>query len=228
MSSRRRGAAALLALGLIAGCGSASAGDRPAAAASAPAASRPATPSVTPSTTPSTTPSASATSAVDAAAGFRSPRTYADVALPVRLRIPVIGVDASLEQLGLASDGTIAAPRRWEDAGWYTAGPRPGQPGPAVILGHVDSVSGPAVFYRLAGLAPGTLVLVDRADGSTVRFRVSGKLQVAKSQFPADLVYGPTLAPSLRLVTCGGVFDRRTRHYTDNIVLTAVPEQQAP
>jgi sortase (surface protein transpeptidase) len=146
----------------------------------------------------------------------------------VRLRIPVIGVDAPLEHLGLASDGAIAAPRRWEDAGWYAAGPRPGQPGPAVILGHVDSVSGPAVFYRLAGLAPGTPVLVDRADGSTVRFRVSGRLQVAKSQFPADLVYGPTLAPSLRLVTCGGVFDRRTRHYTDNIVLTAVPEQQAP
>jgi sortase (surface protein transpeptidase) len=164
---------------------------------------------------------------VDAAAGFRSPRTYADVAPPVRLRIPAIGVDASIERLGLDVDGTIAAPQRWGDAGWYAAGPRPGQPGPAVILGHVDSGTGPAVFYRLAALAAGTLVLVDRADGTTARFRVSGRLQVAKSQFPADLVYGPTLSPSLRLVTCGGDFDRRTRHYTDNIVLTAVPDRSA-
>ena len=143
----------------------------------------------------------------------------------MRLRIPAIGVDAPLEHLGLDAAGAIAAPRQWQDAGWYEAGPRPGQPGPAVLLGHVDSDTRPAVFYRLSGLAPGALVLVDRADRTTVRFRVQGRMQVAKSQFPADLVYAPTLAPSLRLVTCGGKFDRGSRHYRDNIVVTAVPER---
>ena len=214
MRAGRRGAA-LLALGVLTGCGNSSPADPSAASAAATVA----------------TPTRSAPagmSAADAAAGFKSPRNYADVALPVRLRIPAIGVDAPLVRLGLDADGTIAAPRRWGDAGWYAAGPRPGQPGPAVILGHVDSTTGPAVFHRLAAVAAGTPVLVDRADGTTVRFRVSGRLQVAKSQFPADLVYGPTLSPSLRLVTCGGDYDRRTRHYTDNVVLTAVPDRGSP
>jgi sortase (surface protein transpeptidase) len=176
-------------------------------------------------------PRASATSppaAADAAAQFRSPRTAAVVPLPVRLRIPSIGVDAPLEQVGLERDGTIAAPKHPQDAAWYTGGPRPGQPGPAVLLGHVDSNKAPAVFYLLATLKPGAQVLVYRADRSTVRFRVSGRIQVAKSQFPADLVYGPTLAPALRLVTCGGIFDKKAGHYRDNIVVSAVPEVASP
>jgi sortase (surface protein transpeptidase) len=146
----------------------------------------------------------------------------------VRLRIPAIGVDAPLERLGLEPDGTITAPHRWADAGWYQDGPRPGQPGPAVLLGHVDSRTGPAVFARLAALPAGAVVLVDRTDGTTVRFRVQGRLQVAKSRFPADLVYAPTLAPSLRLVTCGGTFDRGTGHYRDNVIVTAVPLSGSP
>ncbi len=199
---------AVLTVAALTGCGSRA----PAAAPAAPEASA------------STAAPRTAGSAVDAATGFRSPRTYAAVAPPVRLRIPAIGVDAPLERLGLDVDGAIAAPHRFQDAGWYEDGPRPGQPGPAVLLGHVDSRTEPAVFYRLAGLAPGALVLVDRADRTTARFRIEGRMQVAKSQFPADLVYAPTLAPSLRLVTCGGTYDRRTGHYRDNIVLTAVPE----
>jgi sortase (surface protein transpeptidase) len=177
------------------------------------------------------TPRGSATSppaAADAAAQFRSPRKVAAVPVPVRLRIPSIGVDAPLEQVGLDRAGSIAAPRRYQDAAWYTGGPRPGQPGPAVLLGHVDSTSGPAVFYRLATLKPGAQVLVYRADKSIVRFLVSGRIQVAKSRFPAELVYAPTLAPALRLVTCGGSFDRNTGHYRDNVVVSAVPEVPAP
>ena len=205
-------AVAVLSVAALTGCG----GRHPTAANAAPAAAG----------VPRSSPSPSGSrAAADAAAGFRSPRVYADVAPPVRLRIPAIGVDAPLEHLGLDADGAIAAPRQWQDAGWYEAGPRPGQPGPAVLLGHVDSDTRPAVFYRLSGLAPGALVLVDRADRTTVRFRVQGRMQVAKSQFPADLVYAPTLAPSLRLVTCGGKFDRGSRHYRDNIVVTAVPER---
>jgi sortase (surface protein transpeptidase) len=153
---------------------------------------------------------------------FRSVRTYPAVAEPVRLRIPSIGVRTGLEHLGLAADGTIAAPAEWQTAGWYEKGPRPGQPGPAVIVGHVDSRSGPAVFHRLPELRPGARVLVDLADGTTARFTVDGRQQVAKSQFPADLVYAPTLETVLRLVTCGGAFDAGTGHYRDNIIVTAV------
>ena len=129
----------------------------------------------------------------------------------MRLRIPAIGVDTPLQRLGLDASGAIEAPRRWREAGWYTGSARPGLPGPAVILGHVDSTSGPAVFYRLASLRPGDAVQVTRADRSRVVFRVSDRRQVAKSRFPTDLVYGPTLEPSLRLVTCGGYVDRTIR-----------------
>jgi hypothetical protein len=154
---------------------------------------------------------------------FRSVRTYRGVAAPVRLRIPAIGVSTGLQQLGLAADGSIAAPTRWEVAGWYAKGPRPGQPAPAVIAGHVDSRAGPAVFYRLRELRAGAQVYVDRADGSTIRFRVTERRQVAKSAFPADLVYTPTLRPILHLVTCGGTFDAASGHYRDNVVVTAEP-----
>src|SRR4051794_16217748 len=143
----------------------------------------------------------------DPAAGFRSPRTHTTVALPVRLRIPAIGVDTPLLRLGLDAHGAVEPPASWHEAGWYTGSVRPGQPGAAVLLGHVDSTSGPAVFYRLASLRSGDAVEVFRADGTRVLFRVSGRLEVAKSRFPTDLVYAPTLEPSLRLVTCGGTFD---------------------
>lgn len=161
-------------------------------------------------------------SASDPAAGFRSPRTHPTVALPVRLRIPAIQVDTKLESLGLDRQGAVQAPSAWQEAGWYTGSARPGQAGPAVILGHVDSTSGPAVFYLLSSLKPGDAVQVTRADGSTVVFHVSGQQEVAKSQFPTDLVYAPTLEPSLRLVTCGGTFDKKTHHYRDNVILSAV------
>jgi sortase (surface protein transpeptidase) len=160
-------------------------------------------------------------SASDPAAGFRSPRTHPTVALPVRLRIPAIGVDAPLERLGVDKHGEVQTPA-WQKAGWYTGSARPGQAGPAVILGHVDSASGPAVFYRLEFLRPGDDVEVTRADGSRIVFHVSGQQKVAKSRFPTDLVYGPTLEPSLRLVTCGGSFDAKSHHYRDNIIVSAV------
>jgi sortase (surface protein transpeptidase) len=171
----------------------------------------------------------SAPSAAAAASRFRSPRTPAEVAVPVRLRIPSIGVDARLDQVGLDPDGTIAAPTSYQNAAWYAGGPKPGERGPAILLGHVDSKNtGPAVFFKVATLKEGAEVLVDRKDGSTVRFRVSGRIQVAKDRFPANIVYGPTLAPSLRLVTCGGKFNYHTNHYLDNIVVTAVPEVSSP
>jgi sortase (surface protein transpeptidase) len=155
---------------------------------------------------------------------FRSVRTYAQVADPVRVRIPTIGVSSSLVRLGRAPDQTIEVPASYQTAGWFAEGPRPGEPGPAVILGHVDSKAGPGVFFELQRLIPGAEVLVDRADGSTVGFRVRSTLRVLKTAFPTDQVYGPTLQPALRLVTCGGGFDRERDSYLDNVIVDADPD----
>ncbi|MBV9920711.1 MAG: class F sortase, partial [Pseudonocardia sp.] len=138
---------------------------------------------------------------------FQSVRSYGDVevAEPLRVRIPALGVDSPLVHLGVAADRSIEVPADYGTAGWFAQGPRPGQPGPAVILGHIDSKAGPGVFYRLAELPIGAIVFVDRADGSTIDFRVHSRQRVAKTAFPTDLVYAPTLEPALRLVSCGGV-----------------------
>jgi sortase (surface protein transpeptidase) len=169
-------------------------------------------------------PPAGATSEAPAsvsADSFTSARTYPAVAPPVRLRIPAIGVDTRLDRLGLQADGTIAVPRRAGVAGWYARGPRPGQPGPAVVLGHVDSRTGPGVFVNLARLGAGDRIRIDRADGTAVTFRVTEVTRVPKARFPTDLVYAPTLDPALRLVTCGGNFDRARRSYRDNVIAFA-------
>jgi sortase (surface protein transpeptidase) len=154
---------------------------------------------------------------------FRSARTYRQVALPVRLRIPAADVDTSLQKLQRAADGTIDVPTRPGEAGWYAEGPRPGQPGPAVILGHVDSKSGPAVFYHLSEMRRGQSIYVDRADGTSIQFRVTRLSRMPKTEFPTGLVYAPSLATSLRLVTCGGVIDPETGHYRDNVIVFAAP-----
>ena len=121
------------------------------------------------------------------------------------------------------ADKSIALPTRPERAGWFKGGPRPGQPGPAVIIGHVDWDHGPAVFFRLREMKPGEAVYVDRADGSTQEFTVTAVRQVAKSDFPTDDVYAPDLQSSLRLITCGGQFDYRAHNYLDNVIVFASP-----
>jgi LPXTG-site transpeptidase (sortase) family protein len=159
-----------------------------------------------------------------AADQFKSVRTYQTVALPTRLRIPAIDLTTPpLQQLGRAADKSIALPTRPELAGWFKGGPRPGQPGPAVIIGHVDWDHSGAVFFRLREMKPGEKVYVDRADGSTAEFRVTQVRQVAKSDFPTQDVYAPDLASSLRLITCGGQFDYSTHNYLDNVIVFATP-----
>jgi hypothetical protein len=158
---------------------------------------------------------------VDAARGFRSTRGYRATPVPVRIGIPGIGVSSPLDRLGRARDRTVQVPSRWERAGWYAPGTRPGDPGSAVILGHVDSKRGPAVFYRLRELRPGDLVEVALAGGSSVRFAVERVEQYPKARFPTAEVYYPTLTPELRLVTCGGTFDATAGHYRSNIIVFA-------
>jgi sortase (surface protein transpeptidase) len=157
----------------------------------------------------------------EAARGFRSVRDYRTTAVPVRVEIPKIGVASSLDRLGQAPDGTVQEPTRWERAGWYAPGARPGDPGSAVILGHVDSTRGPAVFFRLRELRQGDMVTIGRADGSSVRFVVQRTAQYPKDRFPTDAVYYPTLTPALRLVTCGGEFDATAGRYRSNLIAFA-------
>ncbi len=158
---------------------------------------------------------------------FRSVRRHDPVARPLRVRIPSIGVSSGLETLRNAPDRTIEVPGNPDSAGWYADGPRPGQQGPAVVLGHVDSRRGPAVFARLSTMKKGDPVLVDRADGTTARFSVDRIEQHPKQQFPTDSVYYPTLQRELRLVTCGGRIDPTTGHYEDNVIVYATAVRDA-
>jgi sortase (surface protein transpeptidase) len=140
---------------------------------------------------------------------------------PVRLSIPSIGVSTPLDRLGLAPDGSMEVPSQFARAGWFSAGTLPGQQGPAVIAGHVDSRTGPAVFYRLRELRPGDRVEVERADGVRLRFVVEERAQYHKASLPTEAVFGPVAWPALRLVTCTGTFDRSRGSYRDNLVVYA-------
>jgi hypothetical protein len=140
---------------------------------------------------------------------------------PVRLRIPAIGVDSGLMDLGLDRSGSLEVPPDGFPAGWYTGAPTPGSLGPAIIAGHVDWAGSPGVFYSLRDLVAGDDITVDRADGTAARFRVESVQQFPKDAFPTDQVYADIDHAGLRLITCGGSFDRAARSYRDNIVVFA-------
>jgi hypothetical protein len=157
---------------------------------------------------------------------IHAPRTGGSATSSIgHIRIPAIGVDARVIPLGLAPDGSLQVPQDYGLAGWWTGGPFPGEPGPAVVVGHVDSkAAGPAVFYWLQALRPGDLIIVWRAGEARSRFVVRSLEWYAKTAFPTRRVYGSVPGPALRLITCGGAFDRSTGHYVDNLVVFAVPE----
>jgi sortase (surface protein transpeptidase) len=143
------------------------------------------------------------------------------VADPTHIMIPDIGVDADVVPLGLQPDGSLEVPKDFSKAGWYQSGPEPGEPGPATIIGHFDSPRAPAVFFRLRDLTPGNVILVETADGEGVWFEVDRVQEYPKSAFPTAAVYGPTASPELRLITCGGTFDRSVHSYRDNVIVFA-------
>ena len=148
-----------------------------------------------------------------------SPRS---VTTATRVQIAAIGVDSGLEQLALdPHTGVLNPPVAWLSAGWYSGGTVPGDVGPAVIAGHVDSVTKPAIFARLAELGPGSSIVVTLSDSSTREFIVDRIARAPKNAFPTDAVYGPTPTPQLRLITCDGVFNRATGHYRDNLIVFA-------
>lgn len=141
---------------------------------------------------------------------------------PVSIRLPSIDVDEQLINLGIAADGSAQVPQDYDRAGWFASGGRPGAVGPTVILGHVDSRDGPAVFYRLRDLAVGDSAELGLADGQVAVYRVTAVDQYAKDEFPTFAVYGATLDDVVRFVTCGGPFDDQALSYTENVVVTAV------
>ncbi|WP_144710898.1 class F sortase [Curtobacterium pusillum] len=190
--------------------------DRPSAAGS------PGT-SSTPSASSSASSSASAAAGRNSAGGFQDPAVPAarSDATPVRVTIPAIGVSSSLEDLHRGSAGELDPPKDWNSAGWFSDGIVPGEVGPAVIAGHVDSPTTAAVFFRLDELVPGDQIHVAMSDGTTRTFTVDRSERAAKSAFPTSDVYGPAPTPELRLITCDGTFDTATGHYTDNLIVFA-------
>ena len=141
------------------------------------------------------------------------------VADPIRVDIGAIGVSSDLLTLGFQDDGSMEVPKDYDRAGWFAGGPRPGENGPSVIVGHVDSESGPAVFERLGDLKAGDVVDVTRSDGSIAQFAVTHTATYEKAAFPTEAVFGPTPESELRLVTCGGEFDFDRRSYKSNVVV---------
>ena len=140
---------------------------------------------------------------------------------PIAVEIPRIGVSSSLIELGKKKDETIEVPKKYEQAGGYNGAPTPGEVGPAVIVGHVDSYQGPAVFYRLKELKSSDVIKIRRQDGKTLRFKVTAVNQFSQNNFPTQKVYGDIDYAGLRLITCGGVFNNTTLEYSHNTVVYA-------
>lgn len=145
---------------------------------------------------------------------------------PVSLDVPSIKLHTTLQKLGLDATGSLLPPTNLTQAGWYTGSPLPGQDGPAVIAGHVDSVAGPAVFFNLKSLAPGDTITVGLSSGQSAVFWVVTVRHYPKTEFPTADVYGARPDPELRLITCGGGF--AAGHYLDNIVVYAAQHTITP
>ena len=199
--------AAMLSAGLLA-AGAGTAGLVLAHVSSAPAVRLAARPS------PVAVPSGRAIAPVSLSAVAQTPK-------PVWLTIPAIGVKARIIALGLNRNGTLQVPSITTVAGWYTNSPRPGAVGSAIIAGHVDSRSGPGVFFWLRTMHPGERIYVRRADGTLAVFTVTAVRMYAKAQFPTPMVYGPVPDAELRLITCGGTFDYARGTYLSNVVVYA-------
>ncbi|MFD5186667.1 class F sortase [Streptomyces sp. NPDC058357] len=143
--------------------------------------------------------------------------------VPTRLQIPGIGVDAPFTDLSIGATGQLDAPPPDDTnlVGWFKDGASPGERGSAIVAGHVDTKTGPAVFLQLSSVQPGSEVDITRADGSVATFEVDSVEQFSKADFPDDLVYADTSSAELRLITCGGAYNKAVKDYEDNVVVFA-------
>ncbi|MFJ3970667.1 class F sortase [Streptomyces parvus] len=148
-----------------------------------------------------------------------------DGAAPERVEVPSVGIEAPVVARGLDGDGAIDPPPYGmpRTAGWYGDGTRPGAKGTALFVGHVDTDTKPAVFYGLSAVKPGARIEVTRTDGSVAEFTVDDVQLVTRTRFDAQKAYGPREdgRAELRLITCGGTYDHKTRSYTANVVVSA-------
>jgi len=141
---------------------------------------------------------------------------------PLQIRIPKINLTADFEEsLGITKTREVEVPEEYDTVGYYKYGPTPGELGPAVILGHVDSVAGPAIFYSLGQLDIGDEIEIDREDGTTAIFEVTKLERHLQSGFPTEQVYGNIDHAGLRLITCSGIFDKGVQRYSHNLIVFA-------
>lgn len=199
----------LAAVILLTGCGS------PGGATSAAAPASPTSSGFSSSTSPDPSPT-------EAVPTVEAPSSTPPAVRPTGLRIPAIGVDTDLERLRVGGAGRLRPPVDPDLAGWFPGGAVPGDLGAAVIAGHRDSRTGKAVFWRLTDLREGDRMSVTRTDGTRVQFEVVDVRRVSRSSFPTEDVYGPTPDRTLRLITCGGVYDHVRGRYLDNVLVLAL------
>jgi sortase (surface protein transpeptidase) len=149
-----------------------------------------------------------------------TPTPVAQASEPRMLRIPALNIEAEFEApLGLSKDGSVGVPKAYDTVGWYKYSPTPGELGPSVILGHVDSYKGAAVFYYLGQLKVDDVIEIERIDGSVAVFRVIGYERVEQDAFPMDRVYGNISHAGIRLITCSGTYDKKTNSYDRNLIV---------
>ena len=154
----------------------------------------------------------------NASAPIQRPLPHSSPPEPTNIRIPEMGVDQGLVELAVIGS-SLQVPDDYSDIGWWSGGRAPGEASAAVVVGHVDSLTGPAVFYELSALERGDRVRVRREDGSRLVFAVRRTAVYDRDDFPAERVYRSGGRPSVHLLTCGGSFDAETGHYSDNVVV---------
>ena len=148
-----------------------------------------------------------------------TPRPIERTPAPVRFRIPKLGIDTTVQWVGNDAEGRMGVPSNYGDVAWYELGPPPGTPGNAVIAGHLDSPTGPAIFFRLRELQPGDEIFVGNEAGQELRFVVSGQEVYEADNAPLERIFGPAIKPQLNLITCDGAFDQSTRQYDKRLVV---------
>lgn len=215
----------------IAACGDSSAANQAAPAAATVTQQPSPTVTATPSPSVATEPAATATPAPSpavsvqvptvppAAVTLPTPRPIERTEPPVRLRIPTLGVDAAVQWVGIDADGRMGIPSNYDDVAWYEPGPAPGTPGNSVIAGHLDSTTGPAIFFKLRDLKPGDEIISLTAAGKEYRFVVTTSEVYDADNAPLDRIFGTSVNPRLNLITCDGAFDRSSREYDKRLVV---------